>query len=410
MLLRNRSLRALLAAQLVSTAGTTMTFLALPWLVLETTGSATRMSIVLAAELLPVALFGIPSGAVVVRLGARRTMLAADALRAPLITLVPLLHWAGALSFGLLLAIVFVLGLFSAPYFAAQRTIVPELFGDDETLVSKASALLGGATHVTLVVGPVVAGVLVASVGAPLVLAIDGVSYLAAFAAVLLFVRGGRPVAQDGEAHGVLAGIRYLARDRMLGPLVLTVILIDMAAAGLTTALPLLAFTRYDENAHVAGWLFAAIGVGAVVGSALALRLLDLFRPLRLASAAILLASLPLWALVVPLPWPAAALAVLGFGLFIPLVNAPAIGIVTTRPPAAVRAKVMTAVMTASALGGPVGRLAVGPLAEWGGLGVTFAAVAGVMTLGATLFAATALRSETTAPPAPTGAGAAATT
>jgi MFS family permease len=397
-LLRNSSLRALLVAQLVSTTGTTMTFLALPWLVLETTGSATRMSVVLAVELLPVALFGVPSGAVVARLGSRRTMLVADAVRAPLIVLVPLLHWAGSLSFGLLLGIVFVLGLFSAPYFAAQRTIVPELFGDDERLVSKASALLGGATHVTLVVGPVLAGVLIAPVGAPVALVVDGVTYVVAFVAVLGFVRGGRPLPQDDDARGVLAGIRYLARDRVLGPLVLTVILIDMAAAGLTTALPLLAFDRYDENAHVAGLLFAAIGVGAVGGSIAALRLLDRFRPLRLASAGILLASLPLWALVAPLPWIGAALAVLVFGLFIPLVNAPAIGIVTTRPPAAVRAKVMTAVMTASAVGGPVGRLAIGPLAEWAGLDVTFAAVAGVMTVGAILFALSALRSDAAAP------------
>src|SRR5689334_11990701 len=98
-----------------------MTFLALPWFVLATTGSATQMSIVLAVELLPVAVFGIPSGSVVSRLGARRTLLASDFVRAPLVALVPILHWAGALSFGVLLALVFALGLFYAPYAAAQR-------------------------------------------------------------------------------------------------------------------------------------------------------------------------------------------------------------------------------------------------------------------------------------------------
>jgi MFS family permease len=394
LVLRNRSLAALIVAEVVSTTGTAMTFLALPWFVLETTGSATRMSVVLAAELVPVAVFGIPSGALVGRLGARRTMLLGDALRAPLIALVPALHWAGWLSFGLLVAIVFVLGLFSAPYFASQRTIVPELFGDDETVVAKASALFGGATHLTIVFAPALGGVLVSWLGAPWVLLLDGATYLIAFALVALLVRGGRPVPQTEETRGILAGVRYLARDRVLGPLTLTVIVLDMAGAAIAVAIPLLAFVRYDESAHVGGWLFTAFGVGAVAGSLLVMKLLDRFRPLRLASAGIVLATLPLWALVVSAPWPFVALALFVCGVFVPLVNAPAMGLITTRPPAALRAKVMTCVLTASALGGPLGRLAVGPVYEWGGLDVMFAAVAGAMSVGALLFVAVALRVE----------------
>jgi hypothetical protein len=69
-------------------------------------------------------------------------------------------------------------------------------------------------------------------------------------------------------------------------------------------------------------------------------------------------------------------------------------GLITTRPPLALRAKVMTCVITASALGGPFGRLAVGPIYDWGGLGAACAAVAGVMSLGALLFAGAALRAD----------------
>ena len=109
---RNRGLRALIAAQTVSRLGSQMTFLALPWFVLETTGSASRMGVVLAVELAPVGLFGIPSGALVGRLGARRTLLLCDAARVPLMCSVPLLHAAGVLSFPLLLVLVFLLGCF----------------------------------------------------------------------------------------------------------------------------------------------------------------------------------------------------------------------------------------------------------------------------------------------------------
>src|SRR4051812_3936467 len=328
-MLRNRSLAALLVAELVSTTGIQMTFVALPWFVLETTGSVTKMSYVLAAEILPVALFGVPSGSVVQRLGSRRTMLLADLVRAPLIALVPLLHRADALSFPLLLALVFTLGLFSAPYYAAQRTIVPELVGDDEGIVAQAAALFGGATHVTLVVGPALGGLLVGWLGAEQVLLLDAVTYLVAFVIVLALVRGGAAVSGSDGERGVLAGVRYLARDRILGPLLLTVILLDMCGSALFASLPALAFLRFDRNPHVAGLLFAAFGAGALVGSVLAVHLLQRFRPLRLAAGALLLAAAPLWLLVASLPAAGVAGVLFLCGAFVPLVNAPAMGMIT---------------------------------------------------------------------------------
>jgi MFS family permease len=159
--LRNRAIRALLAAEVISTTGGQMTWVALPWFVLVTTGSATRMSIVLAAEAVGLAAFGFPSARLLNRLGARRTMLLCDGLRGPLMLVVPVLHWADALSFGLLIAVALALGAFSAPYYSANRMILPELLGEDETVVSQASALFQGATRITLLLGPVTAGVLI---------------------------------------------------------------------------------------------------------------------------------------------------------------------------------------------------------------------------------------------------------
>src|SRR5207244_1430908 len=82
---------------------------------------ATRMSLVLGAEIAGYALLGIPSGTVLGRLGSKRTMLAADALRAPLVLAVPALHWSGSLSLGVLIILAFALGVLSAPYGAAPR-------------------------------------------------------------------------------------------------------------------------------------------------------------------------------------------------------------------------------------------------------------------------------------------------
>jgi predicted MFS family arabinose efflux permease len=180
----------------------------------------------------------------------------------------------------------------------------------------------------------------------------------------------------------------------VLGPLTLTVIVLDASAGALVVAIPLLAYVRFDQDAHLAGFVFTAFGVGAVLGSIATMKLLDRFRPLRLASVGIVLATLPIWLLVFHLPAPAVGGAMFACGFFIPWINAPALGLITSRPPAALRAKVMTAVMTASALGGPAGRLAVGPIYEARGLATMFVAVAGGMSVGALAFAAAALRGD----------------
>src|SRR6266487_1659709 len=94
-ILRHTPLRALLFAETISTTGSQMTWLALPWFVLVTMHSPARMTLVMIAELVGLTVAGLPSGAVLQRLGARRTMLAADAIRVPLMLLVPVLHWTG---------------------------------------------------------------------------------------------------------------------------------------------------------------------------------------------------------------------------------------------------------------------------------------------------------------------------
>lgn len=399
-MLQNRSNLALLLAELVSTTGIQMTFVALPWFVLVTTGSVSRMAYVLAAEIAPMAIFGIPSGTLVSKLGGRRTMLLSDALRTPLMVLVPVLHWTGSLSFPLLVALVFVVGLFSAPYYAAQRVILPELFGSDEKVVSQASALFGGVTHLTLIIGPALGGVLVSAFGAPSILVVDAATYAVAFILVLTLVRGGKPVPQDESSRGLLAGVRFLARDRVLGPMALTAILLDAAIGALFTSLPALAFVRFHRDPQVAGFLFTAFGIGALCGSITAMKALERFAPLRLLNGAVGLAVLPLWILVVTLPWQAVGAALLVFGLLVPLVNSPAMGLISTRPPEALRAKVLTAVMTASALGGPAGRVVVGPMFDNWGIDATYAAIAGAITLAGAMFVLVMLRAgdSTSAP------------
>src|SRR5213596_1200578 len=101
---RRGAFPALVVAEFVSVTGSEISALAVPWFVLVTTGSPARTGLALSAEFVGMLALGVPAGEVVARLGARRTMVLADALRGCLIASIPLLHAAGALSFPALLA------------------------------------------------------------------------------------------------------------------------------------------------------------------------------------------------------------------------------------------------------------------------------------------------------------------
>ena len=391
-LLRNRSLAAVLTAELVSLTGSAMTYVALPWFVLVTTGSTAKMGFVLAAELLPVGLLGIPAGTLIARLGAKRTMNLADACRVPLMTAIPVLHWTGHLNFGVLLGLTFLLGSFTAPYYASSRLILPEVVGEDEQLVAQGSAFVQAATQLTQLGGPILGGVLISLISAPAVLVVDAATYAFSFVVILTFVRAGGRVAPDESSRGLFAGLRYVLRDRLLGPMLAAAAFINFAAQGLFAMLPVLVLRRFDEDTKVLGFLFASFGAGALIGSLIAAQIVRKVALTKLAGLAILGMAVPLWLLAITLPWPAVLVVLAGFGICAPLVNAPVLSILTVRTPAPLRPKVMTAVMTISSVIGPLGFLAVGQALQHVGMPVVFLAIAAGFTVGALAFSAAVRR------------------
>jgi len=381
-----------------------MTALALPWFVLTTTGSAKQMSYVVAAEVAASVLCGIPAGTAITRLGSRRTMLLCDGLRAPLMLLIPILHAVGALLFGELLAIAFVLGAFSAPYGGAQRVITAELLADDPGPVGQANALFQGATRITLVAGPPLAGVLIGVVGATNVLVIDAATFAAAFLLVTLFVpapaRGAR---ERGEAPPrILDGLRYLRHDRLLAAFGGAISIGDAAFQVIFISLPVLVVAHYGGHARLVGVFFGAWGGGAVVGNLAAYRRLRSGMSGRLIAVLVLIQALPLAALALPVPaW--AIVAALGLsGLGNGLVNPTIHSLLTLRPPAGVRPNVITAMFTASAIGAPAALVIAGPaFTSFGSRPVVTVAV-GFQLLAMIWLGAAAVRlAGTTAPDRP---------
>jgi MFS family permease len=383
-MLGERTLRAVVAARFVSLTGTNMTTVALPWFVLATTGSTTRMGLVLACQTLPAFALGIPGGSVVAALGARRSLVLGDALRAPVLVAVPVLHATGNLSFPTLLALVTATGVFSVPYAAAASSLLPEIVGEDEREVARAQAALQVAIQVTGVIGPVLAGVLIPLIGAAQLLYIDGASYAVSALVVLAFVHVGRAVPRAQRRRGVLAGIQHVFRDPLLASIVTVALAAHVGLAALFASLPALAFREFHD-ARTAGLLFSADAVGSVIGGVLTLRLARTFAPLQLGIAGFVLMSAPIWLLTVATPRPLATVVLFVFGLGGPLGVSPISALLTTRAPADVRPKVVAAFLSITSAGTPLGAAVTGYAIAGAGFRVTYAGVAAAMTLATAL-------------------------
>ncbi len=365
-----------------------MTWLALPWFVLVTTGSATRMSAVVGAELIGLAALGIPGGAVLRRLGAWRTMWLADAVRAPLMLAIPFLYWLGHDAFAPIVVLAFLLGALAGPYFAAQKVIVPELLGEDEAVVGRANALFQGATRSTMLLGPVLAGILIAGVSAPWVLVVDSCTYVVAAVLVVTLVPRPEQQARSDEDVGARRGLRFLTREPLLRLWLPLFVLGDTAWTAFFVSVPVLVVTRFDADPRVAGWLLASFGVGAVAGNVVAYRvLLERAGGLTIVGTCILAQAAPLWLLTThPTAWLACAALALA-GIANGLVNPSIHSLLTLRVPVGLRPSVMTINVMLFGLAQPVGVFAVGPVLDELGPQPVLVAFAAVQTVAMSLVA-----------------------
>ena len=371
---------AVVTSDLVSTFGTEMTAVALPWFVLVTTGSAARMAGVMAAEFLGAAAFGIPAGRVAHLLGPRRALLAADALRGPLLVLIPALHWAGALSYVTLLLVGTVVGGCFPAYTSAQRMVVASVSGDDELRLTRLGGILGAVNETASFVGPATGGVLVALVGAPWVLVIDAATYAISFAVIATLVP--KPPVQEPEvAARASDGVRYLWRSRPLRRQVGAILVIEMAFTALMATLPVAARHRYHGGAALAGAFLASYGAGSIAGGVASARLRRIGAR-RLGTSFVVMAALT-WLLVPRLPAWAVAVGIAGFGVCNGIYFPRFFAALTLEPPAQLRSQVMTAAQTVMSTTGPLGFVAAGLLLQRGPLTPAFVLIAAATTIGA---------------------------
>lgn len=260
---------ALFAANAVSLSGNVAALVAIPWFVLETTGSATKTGVTAFAALLPVVLSGLFGGALVDRLGYRRTSVVADLASAGAVAAIPLLHATIGLELWQLVALVFLGGLLDAPGGTARTALLPDAAERAGWSYERATGATAVVERASRLAGAPLAGVLIAVTGPTNVLWIDAASFLVSAAAVALGVP--RPaVARERERTSYVRELRegygFLRRDWTLGSLVLTVSLTNLLDSVAMVALPIYALRIYGSPVSL-GLMVGVAGAGSVLGA-----------------------------------------------------------------------------------------------------------------------------------------------
>jgi predicted MFS family arabinose efflux permease len=317
-------------------------------------------------------------------------MLTCDLARVPLFAAIPVLHAAGALPFPVLLALVAVSGVFLAPYFSVQRAVVPEIVGEEQADVAQAAALFQAANRTTIFVGPPLAGVLISLIGTANVLYVDAATYLASFLLVAAFVRLPE-VATEGPPTGVLDGVRFMVRDKLLRLWTPAFTVIDICWMLLFASLPVLVVSSYHANPRILGWLFGAMGGGSLVGALVSMFVVRRMEALTLGAAAFTLEMASLWILAIPAPWEIAFTGMALAGFFTSLVNTPVHALITLRIPREIRTQALASFGVFQCIGSPIGLLLAGPALARYDTHSVLAVVLAIDTLAAATFVIAAL-------------------
>ena len=389
-----------------------MTAVAVPWFVLETSGSAAQVGLVSASIAIGAVLPAILGGPLVDRIGLRRASVAADVLSSTTVLLIPVLHLAGVLEFWMLLILAFVLASVNAQGDTGRLALLPILARRAAIAPERSNALDRAAARSGQLVGPVLAGLLIAFIGPSNVLFANVATFATSAALVLILVprSAERRGTETGQAirrrYGadLAEGLRFVVSNRLVLSMVLLASLGNFLDVPLLqVVLPVYASEVFGSptalgllmGSFAGGALLGTIGF-SVVGSRLPRRRTFL-------GSWLLLAVIVYGGLVLQPPLPVLVLVGLGGGLLSGPINPIILTVVQAETPPELMGRVFGALSAVAQAGIPFGAAIVGLVIEGAGLIETIAGMGAlyVLTL-AVMFTIPALRRMDAVGPAPT--------
>jgi MFS family permease len=362
--LRHRNFRLFVAGQLVSLIGTWMQTVAQSWLVYRLTGSATLLGLVGFSSQIPVFLLAPLGGTIADRSHRKAIVIATQTASMILAFALAGLTLTGTIRVWQIFVLAALLGVVNAADIPARQAFVVEMVGRDDLMnvIALNSSVFNGAR----IVGPAVAGVLVASIGEGWCFFANAVSYVAVIAG-LVAIRVPRTAVSPGgrsTLEHMAEGFRFVARARPVRALLLLLGVISLVGMPYAVLMPIFADRILHSGASGLGILMGASGFGALVGSlALAARrgILGLGTWVACATAGFGV-SLALFA-VSKLFWLSVVFLVpVGFSMMLAMASSNTL--IQAMVPDALRGRVM-AVYSMMFMGmAPLGSLAAGWLAE----------------------------------------------
>lgn len=376
-----RPIYALLAANTLSFIAEAIAIVAIPWFVLELTGSYAQMGLIGFFTVLPRVIATFLGGQVVDRLGFRTSSIASDLLSGLSVCGIPILYATGNLTFSWLVVLVIIGAVFDGPGATAKEAMVPDLASSAGLHLDRINAFFQGSRRLSLFIGPVVAGFLIAWVGVSNVLWVNAVVFgLSALLTITLIPPVAMPVQEDDARSSfranILFGFRFIRQDRLMLWLASIICLMNFLDAPMTTVqMPALVREHYG-SAEQLGILLGAEGGGAVVGTIIFSAIAPRLSRRKTFIACFFVVGLTFLMISTAPPYPIAVAAMLILGLAAGPLNPILMSIRQERVPTQFRARVFGSFTAIAFIAIPLGQLIGGYLIEWLGVQTIIAAVA----------------------------------
>jgi MFS family permease len=268
---RRAPFTALLTAYAISLAGTQISAIAIPWLVLTTTGSAAKTGLVGFATMAPYVAAQMLSGPLVDRVGLRRAFVWGNLAAGMMVGLIPLAYALGGLSLPVLLVLAAGAGTVRGAADCANSPLVPTTAEAGGIALERAAGLLSGANRTAILVGAPLAGLLVTVAGPPLAVAVDAATFAVAALIAAGWVRvapapASRPPLR-GYGRDLAAGLRFLRGDRLLLGIITMVAMTNLLDQGISEVMLPVWVRDKVGTASALGVIGGVAGVGALLGN-----------------------------------------------------------------------------------------------------------------------------------------------
>jgi MFS family permease len=265
--MKSRNLRLLLAGLAITQVGNWVRLTALPWVVLGFTDNGAVLGAAVAMQFVPILLVGAWAGVVTDRSDTRRLLLVTTSLVGLTVTALGIMTLLGAVALWSVVLLVFAQGVVNAFDGPARRSFIPELVEPSEmpNAISLSNAVFTSAR----IIGPSIAGVVIATVGVGWCFVLTGLSSLGALTSLTRMKTADmRVVPPLPRAKGQLReGIRYVWNQRLVRLAILMAFSVGVFASNLAVVLPLLTKRTFHAGPTAYALMSVAMGVGALIGA-----------------------------------------------------------------------------------------------------------------------------------------------